>query len=197
MLGCTAFAAGLAVLSGCATITRGTTEDLKIQSEPTGAAVQLSTGQTGVTPCSFELKRKKDLAVTVRMDGFQPVEIPVESKVAAAGAAGMAGNAIIGGVIGIGVDAATGATKSLKPNPVHVHLVAADPARADELCPRDNPLASAICHGKLHTGSTRDEVLTVLGEPQDRRDGDKQWRYGHDSIVFDEAGLFASTIVVK
>ena len=34
----------------------------------------------------------------------------------------MAGNVLIGGIIGIGVDAATGATQDLKPNPLHVVL---------------------------------------------------------------------------
>jgi len=71
--------------SGCATVTRGTTEELAIQSEPTGAAVSLSTGQTGATPCSFELKRKRDVVVTVKKEGFKPVEPDVDSKVAGAG----------------------------------------------------------------------------------------------------------------
>lgn len=35
----------------------------------------------------------------------------------------MAGNVILGGLIGAGVDAATGATKDLKPNPIEVKLV--------------------------------------------------------------------------
>jgi hypothetical protein len=35
----------------------------------------------------------------------------------------MAGNALVGGIIGLGVDAGTGAYNSLYPNPVSVHLV--------------------------------------------------------------------------
>ena len=42
---------------------------------------------------------------------------------AGAGAAGMAGNIVLGGLIGAAVDAGTGATKQLKPNPVKVTLV--------------------------------------------------------------------------
>jgi hypothetical protein len=75
--------------------------------------------------------------------------------------------------------------------------VAADPAQADGLCPQDNPLASAICHGTLRQGSTRDEVLQAIGQPQERKGDDKEWRYGHDTIVFDETGKFASTIVAR
>lgn len=195
-LGLAAIVIGLAA-SGCATVTRGTTESLHIQSEPSGAAVRLSSGQTGTTPCSFELKRKRDVAVEVNKAGFKPVEINVDSKVAGAGAAGMAGNVIIGGVIGIGIDAATGATKSLRPNPVHVHLVALDPAQADALCPQDNPVAAAICHGRLQPGASRDDVLGLLGAPQQRKSDDREWQYGHDTLVFDEAGRFASTIVAR
>lgn len=36
--------------SGCATVTRGTTEQLMIQSEPSAAQVRLSNGFTGGTP---------------------------------------------------------------------------------------------------------------------------------------------------
>jgi hypothetical protein len=34
----------------------------------------------------------------------------------------MAGNVLVGGLIGVGVDAASGATKELKPNPLAVTL---------------------------------------------------------------------------
>ncbi len=35
----------------------------------------------------------------------------------------MVGNAVAGGVIGVGIDAVTGATQDLHPNPVQVALV--------------------------------------------------------------------------
>jgi len=47
----------------------------------------------------------------------------VESQVAGAGAAGMAGNVILGGLIGAAVDVGTGAMLELKPNPIQVKLV--------------------------------------------------------------------------
>lgn len=51
----------------------------------------------------------------------------MQSEISGAGAAGMAGNVLIGGVIGAGVDAGTGATKDLRPNPLSVQLVAEAP----------------------------------------------------------------------
>jgi hypothetical protein len=112
------------ILPGCATITRGSTEVLVIETQPPGADVELSpAGLRCKTPCSLELKRKKDVMVKINKPGYEPVETSVLSEVAGAGAAGMAGNVILGGIIGAGVDVATGSTKKLTPNPLKVMLV--------------------------------------------------------------------------
>jgi hypothetical protein len=68
------------------------------------------------------MKRKNSVVVDITKDGYEPMRVNVLSQVAGAGAAGMAGNVVFGGIIGAGVDAATGATKQLKPNPVVVTL---------------------------------------------------------------------------
>lgn len=109
-------------LPGCATITRGSSEALVVESTPTGADVRLSSGETCKTPCTLKKKRKDNFVVFINREGFEPVEVNVISETAGAGAAGMAGNVLVGGLIGIGVDAATGATKKLTPNPVRVTL---------------------------------------------------------------------------
>jgi len=118
--------------SGCATITRGTTEVLVIESTPAGADVDVSTGMKCKTPCSLEMKRKHNVTIDINKPGFDPVRVNVLSQIAAAGAAGMAGNVVLGGLIGAGVDAATGAMMQLTPNPVSVVLVptpTAEPSR--------------------------------------------------------------------
>jgi len=103
------------LLTSCATITRGTKEVLVVESEPIGAKVTTTIGLTGTTPATFK----------------------VSSQVAGAGAAGMAGNVILGGLIGAAVDAGTGAMKELKPNPITVTLVpvGAEKAEATETAP--------------------------------------------------------------
>ena len=110
------------VLPGCATITRGSSEALVVESTPTGAEVRLSSGETCKTPCTLKKKRKDNFVVFINREGYEPVEVSVISETAGAGAAGMAGNVLVGGIIGLGVDAATGATKKLTPNPVRVTL---------------------------------------------------------------------------
>lgn len=118
----TALILGLVMTTGCATITRGTSEAWTVDSRPPGAQVKLSTGQECETPCTLQLKRKDSFTVTIHKEGYRKVQTQVVSQVAGAGAAGMAGNVLVGGIIGVGVDAATGATKELKPNPLVIEL---------------------------------------------------------------------------
>ncbi len=114
-----------ATLGACATITRGTTTEFTVTSTPPGAAVKTSTGFTcPSTPCSFKMPRKEAFVVTVTKDGFKPSETPVKSSLAANGTAGFLGNALVGGVIGAGVDISSGAMMDLNPNPLHIDLVA-------------------------------------------------------------------------
>jgi hypothetical protein len=115
--------AAILTIQGCATVTRGTTEAWTVESDPIGAEVTLSSGETCTTPCTLTKKRKDPFMVTVEKEGFESVQTQIQSQVAGAGAAGMAGNVLIGGIIGIGVDAATGATKELKPNPLVIKMV--------------------------------------------------------------------------
>lgn len=113
---------GIAALGGCATITRGTTEAWTVETDPPNAEVELSSGERCLSPCTLQKKRKETFLVTIRKECYRPVQTQVVSQVAGAGAAGMAGNVIVGGIIGAGVDAASGATKELKPNPLVVRL---------------------------------------------------------------------------
>lgn len=113
-----AFGAALA-LAGCATITRGTQDVLIVQSTPVGAHVKLSNGETcDATPCTFKLPRKSELNVLIQKQGCEPQQIRVTNKVANGGGAAMAGNVLVGGIVGAGVDASTGAMLELIPNPV-------------------------------------------------------------------------------
>jgi len=111
-------------LGGCATVTRGTTEVLVIETDPPGADVEITpANQHCKTPCSAKLRRKDNQMVVIKRAGYEDVQVNVQPQIAGAGAAGMAGNVIVGGLIGVAIDAASGATKELKPNPIKVTLV--------------------------------------------------------------------------
>lgn len=114
-------------LGGCATVTRGTTSQVQFHSDPPGAAMRTSHGHNCVTPCTLQMNRKDEFIATFSKPGFADQEVPVRTKVAGEGAAGFAGNVLIGGVVGMAADAATGATLEHYPNPVSVTF---EPLRA-------------------------------------------------------------------
>src|ERR1700719_3059016 len=77
------------------------TEQLRIESEPKGAEARSSQGPTCQTPCEFAIPSGSDFLVTVAMNGYQPVTVPVRPESP-------------GG--------------KLQPNPVYVELQAVAPA---------------------------------------------------------------------
>jgi hypothetical protein len=92
-------------------------------------------GPACVTPCQVRLPRNQELIVTFTKPGYEPVTVEVKTRMATEGAVGFAGNALVGGIAGGVVDAASGATLEHYPNPVKVTLrpLAAarqEPARA-------------------------------------------------------------------
>ena len=110
-------------IGGCATVTSGSKDVLVVESIPGGAQVQTSNGLSCVsTPCSLKMKKRSDISVTVSKDGCKTVVANVTHKTSSMGAAGIAGNVILGGGIGLGIDAITGASQMLTPNPVVVTL---------------------------------------------------------------------------
>jgi hypothetical protein len=126
-------AAACVLLSACATVTRGTRQTFKIESSPTEAKVELSNGETCVTPCMLKLKRRPGFSATFTKDGFETKTVKVDSEIHGGGVAAGAGNIIAGGIIGGIVDGSNGSLDSLTPNPLTVTLSpvgAAAPAAA-------------------------------------------------------------------
>jgi uncharacterized protein YcfL len=111
---------GAIALAGCATVTRGTTNQMQIVSEPTGVTARTSLGHQCSTPCTLQVNRKDEFSVTFNMPGYEEQIVVVKTQLAGAGAAGFAGNVLVGGIVGMGVDAATGSTLEHVPNPVSV-----------------------------------------------------------------------------
>ena len=114
-----------AVAAGCASVTRGTTESISIVSTPSGAEATISgldVPTACVTPCSVVVKRNADISVTFEKAGYEPQVVQLTTEIPPTGAAGFAGNVLLGGLVGMGVDAVTGAATDHKPNPVAVTL---------------------------------------------------------------------------
>src|SRR6266705_2054242 len=92
-----ALAALAALCAACATIPRGTTSQVQIQSNPSGAEARTSMGHLCTTPCTLQFARRDEYVVTISKPGYHTEEIPVTTRVAGAGAAG---NVLVGGLVG-------------------------------------------------------------------------------------------------
>lgn len=106
-------------LAGCASVVRGTSEDVRIETTPADAVITTSLGNgCPASPCVVSVKRKLAFSVTATREGYETAIVEVKTKVSGEGAAGFAGNVVAGGVIGMGVDAVNGAALDHVPNPV-------------------------------------------------------------------------------
>lgn len=115
--------AALALMcAGCATVTRGTTEQVQVLSDPPDAVAQTSLGHQCRTPCTLTVSRKDEFTVAFEKEGYGRQQVPVIVEISGAGGTAFAGNLLLGGVIGMGTDAVTGAAYSHAPNPVSVVL---------------------------------------------------------------------------
>jgi hypothetical protein len=102
----------LLLVSGCATLVEGTTQTVAVDTPgAAGAMCVLNsprvTTVSVITPGAAVVRKGRD-AITVQCtkDCYQPSTGIIASNLDAA----IAGNIILGGVIGLGIDAASGAT---------------------------------------------------------------------------------------
>ena len=95
----------LMLLAGCATIVRGTEQDVTVDTVPSGAMVEFSNGQSCRSPCSIAARRNQSLEVNIWMDGCAPQTAFVRPRLSA-------GGGILGGL----PDLATGAIYDLVPS---------------------------------------------------------------------------------
>ena len=123
------------VAGGCATLTTGSSQTLTIVTEPAGAACLLRRGGDVIgavnpTPGSIAVAKSHG-AISVRCtrDGF----LAAEQDLTATFQAATLGNVLLGGLIGIVVDAASGASATYEPQ----LLVLMVPAGFDSAAERD------------------------------------------------------------
>lgn len=76
----------------------------------------------GITPATFKIPRKGAFTVTITKKGYNPVVTRVETQIAGAGRAALAGNICLGGCLGGVVDASSGATLEHVPGAIKVTL---------------------------------------------------------------------------
>lgn len=108
---------GLAT-AGCATIVQGKHQEVSISSSPTGAQVVVDSSSVGDTPVVVKLTRKNKHTIRIALEGYQPYDL-----ITTRGTSGWVwGNIVFGGLIGLIVDASTGAFYEVKPEMVQATL---------------------------------------------------------------------------
>ncbi|MEK7854823.1 MAG: hypothetical protein AAB288_01950, partial [Acidobacteriota bacterium] len=113
---------------GCATVVGGRYEDVSFLSNPPDANVEIiSLGKKHdryhtKTPGTLTLRRKNSYEVRYTKDGYKPVSSILSNKMGKATAGSALGNAVVGGIVGYGVDSYTGAAYNLLPNPMLINL---------------------------------------------------------------------------
>lgn len=112
------FLFALFFLSSCGTIIHGTRQDIGISSNPSGANVTIDNIQFGKTPVIAKLAREDNHTVKIEQPGFQPFDATITNSVSG----WVWGNIILGGLIGLAVDAVSGGLYYLSPEQVNATL---------------------------------------------------------------------------
>lgn len=106
-------------LASCAYLIHGNTEAIEVNSEPSGANVVVSNGETGITPFSIIVRRDTSLAFHISKEGYEPVDVydDTEAQYPAAllAATGLPGT-------GAFVDVVTGADHAHKLQQLNIQL---------------------------------------------------------------------------
>jgi hypothetical protein len=109
--------AGL-LLIGCAAIVHGSKQPMSIASQPAGATVTVDGKQEGLTPVTLKLARKDEHTVKLDLTGYKPFEMKLTKSLDG----WFWGNLLLGGIIGMVVDAGTGSMYRLSPKEIEATL---------------------------------------------------------------------------
>ena len=99
-------------LAGCATVMHGTQQDVGFGSVPTNARITIDNQRSATTPTVMKLSRKDNHIVRIELDGYLPYEATLTRGVSG----WVWGNLVIGGLVGLAVDAISGGLYKLTPD---------------------------------------------------------------------------------
>lgn len=108
-------------LTGCGTILHGPRQMVPVQSNPTGATVTATPSDAGpvTTPGTLDLERKNSYQLTFTSPGYSTATANLHPNI---GTGTVIADVLLTGLVGVVVDAATGAWYGLVPENVTVTL---------------------------------------------------------------------------
>ena len=92
------------LMTSCASVMTGKTDLISVNSSPVGAAFTTNVGIKGVTPTKIEVPDNTDIEFTFEKEGYAPATYTAPRKMSG----WVWGNIVLGGVIGLVVDFASG-----------------------------------------------------------------------------------------
>jgi len=104
----------------CATIVRGSSQEVRINSSPADATVIINGEEKGKTPLTLTLKRNKTYQIVFKKEGFKDLTVNIDKQFKFVPT--IIGNIFSWGIIGIVVDLANGSAYQLTPEQVDVTL---------------------------------------------------------------------------
>jgi uncharacterized protein YceK len=105
------------LLFGCATIFSGSTQKISYSSEPSGAKVYVNGKYMGNTPFELNMRKNKSYTIEFRKKGYSSKSVLINNNVGT----GWVVLDVLGGLVPVIIDAATGNWYSL--NPANVRAV--------------------------------------------------------------------------
>jgi hypothetical protein len=118
----------VALACGCATIVKGTKQDIKLNSDPPGATAVIDRDIAVKTPATVKLSRKEVHTVVFTLEGYESKTVYLNQAMEP----WVWGNVVLGGIIGLLVDVSSGAANRLTPQEINVPLNALPPSVSKE-----------------------------------------------------------------
>lgn len=149
--------------TSCATIFKGTSEEVNFNSDPQRAKIWVNGNRLGETPITLKLESKKNYTIEFRKDGFKPVTKTITNHVGA----GWIILDVLCGLVPVIVDAATGAWYSLDQKNVNAVLEKQNeqtPERLQKEMPKVEKPIETIKKDVVETAEKIGEAITKLAK---------------------------------
>lgn len=163
--------ASAAILSGCATVISGPSQEVTFNSEPQEATITVAGKVLGKTPITANVSRDKNVAVTFEKEGYKTYTAQLSTTLNG----WFWGNIVIGGLLGSTTDGLSGAIHEYSPDQYFVTLVPEKAFGMETNRPKDikqmllgfgSEIRSEIAGGG---GSHVNELLAALGVVEEKK----------------------------
>ena len=186
------------LMSGCASIVSGTSQEVTFQSAPEGATVTVGGKVIGKTPITTTIKKKNDQALTFEKEGYKTQTMQLATRLDS----WFWGNIVLGGVIGSTTDGLSGAVHEYSPNQYFITL---PPNENNPVTPQTTQKIKAkefivlaykniLADLAKGSGEYADSLMTTLAVPQaDQKDAANKIK--SLSEVYTDIPTFADRVI--